>query len=495
MKMLLASSGANRQPAPSQGAKGEDHRGRGGGLTAIVQREWLPPFALAFILGIWRLDVPALWTDERWTWSAATRSLDQLVATFGNSDIVFAPYYLFMHYWVALGGTAEWWLRLPSVVAVSCMAAVTAILGRRLGVNGLAAGLIVAALPITTRFGQEARVYAVTMLLAVVATLVLHWALDRPRRNRWILYGVAVACLGASHVVALSLLATHGVYVAIRYRRSLLAWAATCCVALTVISPLILIGLTQQDPLVEFYQRTSGMTLIGVLHLVLWFGAGPIFVAVFVGAIGLGLVRRGNLRSDAVVLPFLWIVLPLMVGLAVSPWVPVTANARYFIFLIPAWALLAARAIEGLPKWMTLGVGAVLLALLVPAHWGLRQVDGHGEDPRVFTEIIADHSRPGDGVIYGWYSDIARTGMEYYLPAESRPTDVLLAVPAAERDSFADEECEDIRSCLAGTRRLWLFGNGDLLEPEKATVVATEFRLVRTWSRANGATVQLWERR
>jgi mannosyltransferase len=495
--MLLASLGAKRQPAPGVRA-GEDHRGRGFRVAAIVaQREWLPPFVLALILGIWRLDVPALWLDERYTWSAATRSLDQLIATFGNSDVVFAPYYLFMHYWVALGGTAEWWLRLPSVVVVSCMAAVTAILGRRLGVNGLVAGLIVAALPITTRYAQEVRVYAATMLLAVVATLVLHWALERPQRIRWILYGVSVVFLGASHVVALSLLAAHAAYVALRHRRSLIAWGATCCVALVPISPLVLIGSTQKDLLVQIHQDGS-LTPIGVLQLVLRFGAGPIFVALFVGAICLGVFLRRDLGSDAVVLPALWIALPLVVGLAVTPWVPVITFGRYFTFLIPAWALLAARAIEGLPKWTTLGVGAMLLALLVPAHWGLRQVDSHDEDdPRVFAEIITDHSRPGDGIVYGWNNSKARTGMDYYLPTETRPPDVLLAVPAAERGSFVDEECKDVGSCLEGTRRLWLitYEMRDWLEPEKAAVVTTEFRLVQTWSRPDGATLQLWERR
>jgi mannosyltransferase len=498
---LLASSGASREPAPNVGAKGDDHRGRRGVWAAIVaRREWLLPFALALMLGLWRLEVPALWRDERYTWSAATRSLDQLIATLGNSDIVFAPYYLFMHYWVALGGTAEWWLRLPSVVAVACMAAVTAILGRRLGVNGLAAGLIVAVLPITSRFAHEARVYAVTMLLAVVATLVLHWALERPQRIRWILYGVSVVCLAASHLVALSLLAAHAVFVALRHRRSLVAWVATCCVVLAAISPLVLLGFTQTSNVVEAHQVQDGSrVLIGAMQLVL-FGAGPIFVVLFVGATGLGLLRRRDFGSDAVVLPALWIVSPLIVGLAVSPWVPVTGFVRYFLFVFPAWALLAARAIEGLPKWTTLGVGAVLLALLVPAHWSLRQGDGHGEDPRVLTEIIAAHSRPGDGIIYQWNSPnarVARTGMDYYLPPESRPLDVLLTVPAAERGSFVDEECTDIGSCLADTRRLWLVSTGELdsLEPEKAAVLTTEFRLVRTWESPAGEALQLWERR
>src|SRR5207248_10549481 len=67
-------------------------------------------------------------------------------------------------------------------------------------------GLAFALVPTTSRYAQEARPYAFTILFAILATLVLTWLLDRPGRLSGAAYAGSVALLGAAHLVAVLLL-------------------------------------------------------------------------------------------------------------------------------------------------------------------------------------------------------------------------------------------------------------------------------------------------
>ncbi|GAA5183459.1 hypothetical protein GCM10023322_22780 [Rugosimonospora acidiphila] len=136
-------------------------------------------------------------------------------------DAVLGPYYTVEKAWTTLFGTSTVALRLPSVLAMAAAAALVAVLGARLGGGrwpGLLAGLVFAVVPATSRYAQEARSYAFTILLAVLATWVLVRLLERPTAGRAAGYGVAVAGLGAAHLAGLLLLVGHAVAV-------LAAWA------------------------------------------------------------------------------------------------------------------------------------------------------------------------------------------------------------------------------------------------------------------------------
>ncbi|MFE9656032.1 glycosyltransferase family 39 protein [Micromonospora sp. NPDC006431] len=155
------------------------------------------------------------WRDELATWSAATRPVGDLIRLAGTIDAATGPYYLAMHGWTTLAGTSPTALRLPSALAMAGASALTARLGERLVTArvGLIAGLLFAALPSTSRYGQEARPYALATFLAVLATLLLVGALRRPTGRRWTWYALAVAALGLTHLIALTLLAAHGLLV------------------------------------------------------------------------------------------------------------------------------------------------------------------------------------------------------------------------------------------------------------------------------------------
>ncbi|MFD2767316.1 glycosyltransferase family 39 protein [Micromonospora eburnea] len=176
---------------------------------------WAPPALLTLAVTLTGIGHAQPWRDELATWSAAARPVSDLVRLAGTIDAATGPYYLLLHGWIALAGASPTALRLPSALAVAGAAALTARLGERLAGPraGLLAGLLLAVLPSTSRYGQEARPYALTALLAVAATLLLVGALSRPTWRRWTGYGLVVAALGLSHLIALSLLAAHALVV------------------------------------------------------------------------------------------------------------------------------------------------------------------------------------------------------------------------------------------------------------------------------------------
>jgi mannosyltransferase len=179
---------------------------------------------------------------------ASTRSWPDLVRLSAYVDAVVAPYYAVMHLWTELFGSSPFALRLPSALAMAAAAGVTAVLGGRLfgPTAGFLAGLVLAFVPAVSKFGQEARPYALALLLATVSTLFLVEAMADPRPRRWAAYGLAVAALGAAQLVAVLLIGGHVLAVAREWRRKrdgrLLGWATATAGALVLLTPVIVVG-------------------------------------------------------------------------------------------------------------------------------------------------------------------------------------------------------------------------------------------------------------
>ncbi|MDG4804900.1 glycosyltransferase family 39 protein [Micromonospora sp. WMMD980] len=343
---------------------------------------WAVPGLLTLAVTLVRIGHAQPWRDELATWSAATRPLPDLVRLTRTIDAATGPYYLLMHGWTALAGTSPTALRLPSALAMAAAAALTARLGARLVGDraGLLAGLLFAVLPATSRYGQEARPYALATLLAVLATLLLVDALRRPTWRRWAGYAVAVAALGLLHLVALTLLAAHAVAVLLTAargpttagldppgepgagpgnvardaraapapgRRLLGRWLVTLLPTALLVGPLALVARGQRgrqldwvDParLPDLASLPGGLAQSGVL-------GGFLLGLAALGSARLG--RRSLLPGAAVLLPVL---LLFAAGTVVPLWV-----TRYLVFTVPfacvlAGAALAATTPAGTPR-------------------------------------------------------------------------------------------------------------------------------------------------
>ena len=184
-----------------------------GWLVAVI------PALAELVVGGYRIGVPSLWRDEAATISGSQRSLSAIATMMGHEDAVHAPYYLLMHPVIAVGGTSATVLRLPSLIAMTLAAGLTGALGRRLAQGsglpgptavGLLAGLSLAAVPLTTRYAQEARPYALATLFAVAASYAFVRAIECPRWRRWVGYAAALLLAGLFNLFAVLLAVAHG---------------------------------------------------------------------------------------------------------------------------------------------------------------------------------------------------------------------------------------------------------------------------------------------
>ncbi|WUI10658.1 glycosyltransferase family 39 protein [Micromonospora sp. NBC_00421] len=328
---------------------------------------------VTLVAGCYGISRAQPWRDELATWSAATRPVGDLFRLTRTVDAATGPYYLLVHAWTRLLGDSVTALRLPSVLAMAGAAGLTAVLGRRLfgAPAGLLAGLLFAVLPATSRYAQEARPYALVTLFAVLVTLLLVRALDRPGVLRWSFYTAAVAGLGLAHLLALGLLAAHAVVVLtarstaphrpgtakpddagpgddgsgddgsggrLRDRR-LSGWAVAVLGAVLVLAPLLVVAQGQRSHQLDWIAPAR---LADLAALPGGLAQGGVVGGVLVGLAALGAARsgwRGLLPGACAVLPVL---LLFVAALAVPLWVP-----RYLFFTVPFACLLAGAALAG----------------------------------------------------------------------------------------------------------------------------------------------------
>jgi mannosyltransferase len=438
------------------------------------------PALAELVIGGYRLGGPALWRDEAYTIDASSRSVGEIFALLRHVDAVHGLYYLFMHFVIAVLGASAQAIRLPSLVAAMAAASLTAVLGRRLAreaalpapsFTGMLAGVVLAALPQTTFYAQDARPYALVMLCAVTATYLLMRALADDRPGWWAGYCAALVATGALNVFALLLVGAHALTLfAVRGRVRPWRWLAAVAAAALLLSPVIYYGYLQRGA-VGWLTRPGPHA---IARLTASF-AGSKTLAPLVAAIALCGVIGGWRRRDrqeltlaAVAVP--WLLLPASVLLAVSQIHPVY-DARYVAFSLPALALLVAAGLSWLAwaaarsplaqvdtrlAWAP-AILIIILAgtLLVRPQWAVRQPNSRPGNSQV-AAIIAANERPGDAVLYIPSKLRATT---YIDPAVwARLRDIALARSPAASASLAGTQVSPavLTHRFSGVARVWL---------------------------------------
>jgi mannosyltransferase len=110
-------------------------------------------------------------------------------------------YYLLLHAWIAVAGTGEAALRVPSLLFA--LATIPAALWAGRSLFGARAGwlcaILAAVMPFLTAYAQEVRMYALVALLSVVATAAFLHAFAFRRRGYLRVFAVALALLLYTH--------------------------------------------------------------------------------------------------------------------------------------------------------------------------------------------------------------------------------------------------------------------------------------------------------
>jgi mannosyltransferase len=424
---------------------------------------WLIPVLVTGAIGGWGLAGPGLGEDELVTWGMVTIGWTPFLDVMSNVDATLGPYYILLRGWVALVGSTDLLLRLPSVIFAAGAAGFVAAIGIKVGGRrvGLAAGLIFALLPSVSRYAQEARPYALTVLAATIATYVLLHLVERPRFLTYLAYTASIVLVGLSHIVALLVLLAHLLLV-VRVRRSwrgFFGWSAAALIGVLPVLPLLYIG----------QQQSSGQ--IGWIPPLSWARLSETPSALFGTTIIAGAVIALALAAMSLRAPIqsltLWAIVPAA-GLAGVAMLTPLWVARYLLFVLPAWALLAAVTLRRLTVLRglvaVLGVGA----LAIPAQATIRDVGGHDIASRDVAAVIRSNDLPGDTVLFGTFANgdqrTSRDAVLRYLPPDERPLDKLMVRPPRTNGSLGAQECPDvdIPSCFGTPDRVWVVRRGKL---------------------------------
>jgi mannosyltransferase len=458
------------------------------------------------------------WRDEVASVSVAERSFGGVLDVLPNHDANHGLYYLLLHLWMR-GGQSEGWVRgLSALFALAAIPA-TGLLARRLfgDAVGLLAALLSAANAFIATYAQEARGYALALLLVTLSTWLLVEAVRSPR---WTFVGgyaaISILAVYANLFSALVLVAH---VVCLPFVPGVRRWGRRFLVAFGIILagtvPFAAFLAATANDQVTWIPRPAFGSLSGFAREIA--GSRPLAIAYGLAAM-IGLApgwRRpartvqpdGDGRWRSILLAG-WLALPPLALFAVSLAKPLFVP-RYLVGSVPALTILGAAGLVALMRHSRtagLGVAAILLALSLVAR-----LDAHGEgteDLRAAARLVAREAQPGDGMAFA--PAFARPGMRWYLEREAHPPPpVDLAVgPRGTAEQVGDLYAREISTRaliprIRRYRRVWLAGypsgaDGWHPTPEPmlrggVTVLQREYRLVR--SRNYGIRVLLYDRK
>ncbi|MFI1092174.1 glycosyltransferase family 39 protein [Streptomyces sp. NPDC020917] len=468
----------------------------------------LPPALVTLALGAYQIGTPQVREDESATWWAAHLSWNNLGRLLDNTDVVLAPYYVLMHLWVSVAGSSAVMLRLPSLLAMTATAAALALLGRRMfdAPTGLIGGLVFAVLPATARYAQDARPYALSALSVVVGALLLYRALDHDGADRWGGYALGMLFTGLFHPVAATVVAAYLLIVLATERQRTGAWFA---VTLVPVAPLFAVLMLARG---QNHQHPNGGTNVDALLHLPQDLLGSAHVALAVGLLALFGVLLG--RRNGIPL-LVWAVLPPVVLFGLRSYANVFTPA-YFVFTVPALALLAGAGVCALgrelpgkagsvvPRQIAAGLVALAAvgAVSVMALPTLRDDPQHGAyDFRAAARYVALQQKPGDGIVYSGQLDVATRAMAYHLRGAAQPlSGVYVMVPPEQDGTYTGTPCAAPVVCTKGVDRIWLVSTADAATPyagmtaDQGAFLQTEYKPSIAREFAGGLRITLFER-
>ncbi len=464
--------------------------------------------ALAAALRCATLSFQSLWLDEGYTLVEAGRPWGELLAALFDPRQGYPLYILIMKAWSTAVGTGEAALRWPSAVAGVCTVPLFYVLGRRLFGRsvGLLASLLLALSPLAVWYSQEAKAYALALLLILAAWLVLWEAGEGGRHLSWWTFaGLAFLTLLTHRLLAVLALVGQLVYLLYlahqgrlgRRYRPLLMILLPAVLALSIAGLCLTLGQagaarqfgTERDwsillqTLTQFSLRIAPTPPEPALGPDRRAWLLPFAGAALAGVVALvlDLASPGRRRRRAVFLLSSLVVPPAVFFLLylIRPFY----YERYFLGALPAYLLLLAVGMVALGRWsarpgewerpgrigrrlpglLSFLLGAATLALtLLPLAASWQQVQDwtlssrpSKEQFREATLYLQQHLHPGDLLLV--HPGYIRPLIELYGSRFPRlPLNITtLREPFAEgyglRDFYADMD-----ALTRGRRRAWL---------------------------------------
>lgn len=348
---------------------------------------------------------PSLWYDEAATISAASRSVDELRQLLGNVDAVHGLYYLVMHEWLKVFPATEFWIRVPSCLAVGVAAAGVVVLGALFAERtvAVAAGVVFAILPRVTWAAIEARPYAMSMACAVWLTVLVVIATRRTTRRWWVGYAVGLVTATLLNLFTVLIVLPHAVVAIGAGRLAARRWAASAAAAVAVVIPFAMFCRTQIAQ-VGWISPLSAQTWLEIGYEQYFDHSAALAIVVTVAAVLAIATRRITLADNAtrtlVVMAVVWVALPTAALVGYSAISEPLYYPRYLSFTAPAAALLIAVCVVALGRNRErISAILVLLAVAATPNFVFVQRGPYAKEGMDFSQVadlLTARAAPGD---------------------------------------------------------------------------------------------------
>lgn len=358
-------------------------------MRRLSSRDLMLPLAavgVAYVLRVGTLTLQPFWVDEIYAlWYVDRPFLDAV-------RIIIQPkhngplYFLLLWIWRSLAGGSDFALRYFSALA----SVLTVALLWRLARDGFGArvahtaALLLAAAPFAVYYGQETKMYALHMALAVATLLLLERAIRFGGGRRWAAYLLSINLLAYTHyfgAFAVAAQALGTVLVLWRRPRVLRTYALSLAGMVVAYLPVLLF-IASIFPVYIVHDRTQGFVPLGKIGLALladygaryWWDGLLLYqrgaVIGLAGLVVLGLGMAWHRQRPFGVWLTAHILLPVLIYYPISFQMPFFAP-KYFSAMFPFLVLaLAVGVVALLERVRGLGWAALALVVLFP-YWCL----------------------------------------------------------------------------------------------------------------------------
>jgi mannosyltransferase len=453
--------------------------------------------AVAFALRAYRLNFQSLWNDELLTHLNAN---DPFMTVLLNSQDVNTPplYYVIIHFLISFFDHLSV-LRIPSLLFGSLSVPLFyLVLAHRFGRSvGLMGASLMVISPFHMWYSQEARPYALLLLLSMLSIWCLQHA-TKNGSNRWwkVAFVISTTATVYCHTLAAALIGFLVTYVAIAIPRQkwwdwLVPFASIAVLSTPVIYRLLIVppvgtanAFEVTKPLAAIaytlWAFGTGFSLgpnVAELHMperasILWPYLPMILPVMLVLCflLAFGTIQLFAKQRETFWVTILWILFPLGFALVGSIFTVHPFNVRYAILAFPAFLTLVSVGLVsikhyGVRAFVTAMISLISLGSLTNYFFNERY---HRDDNRAASQFLSVHAVPNDLVIAS--AAYTAPNLRYYYHGEPIK---IVGYPThngiGEDSSFHPDPpgalfvendysiAADIEHIIAGRQRFWLF--------------------------------------
>jgi mannosyltransferase len=387
----------------------------------------------ALILRLISLNSKGLWLDEAWSAYWAAETLRHLTKVFLQGAMNMALYHVILHWWSQLVGSSEISLRLPSVIFATATVPLIYALGAELCDRrvGLMAALLLTVNVSCIQFAQQARSYAMVVMLATLFSLLFVQCVKQGSLARYLAYTIAGTLCAYAHLFGVLMMASH--YLALflfPVDRKIRLRLTACLGAIGILSlPLIITRVLGEHSQAAWIPATSAKS---VFHLFTIFsgsglywgqvrGLGWVLLGIHLASIAIAVVAASEHERPAIGFLLLSVLVPVTIVLLLSIFKPLFED-RYLLICLPFFIVLVARGITRMkPRAVPVGIAVIIVALSLSEDRAFYN-GSPLQDWRGATSFVAANAKPGDLLVVFPGYDVRP--VEYYVSRLSPPPDL-----------------------------------------------------------------------